>query len=225
MATCSFCSEINGHWMHSLFDEMLKIHGIDKQSFPTRFLYKDDDFIVLPMIGQMVEGYLLIIPVNHYMSYSHLELRLYDKLQRLKNVVSKILTLTYGVPMFFEHGPMAHSMRAGSCCDHAHIHAVPMNVDISDELAQSGFDVRTIQSLSDLKSQFEREQPYLYYENQEGRAIVMDAPSVPSQYIRRLIAEKLDWGDKWDWMLHFNIGYLRNTVENLKPHFDQIGEL
>jgi ATP adenylyltransferase len=225
MVVCSFCSEINGNVEHSLFDEVLKMHGIDKESFPTRFLFKDDDFIVLPMIGQMVEGYLLIIPVDHYMSYSHLQPRLYCKLQRLKSEVSKILELTYGAPIFFEHGPMSESTRAGSCCDHAHIHAVPMNVDVSDEFVKSGFDLQIIQSLSDLKSQYERKQPYLYYENQEGRAIVMDAPSVPSQFIRQLIAKKLNWGDKWNWMLHLNVEFLISTVHNLKPHFDQIGEL
>lgn len=225
MLNCTFCSELQGIERYDLFQNTLKEEGIDRAQFPSRIVYRDRDFTVLPMVGPMVEGYLLIIPTRHSMSFAHLDESLYPKLHRLKEIVSAVLTQKYQTPVFFEHGAMSATMRAGCCSDHAHIHAVPIAVDVKDDFHQMGFEPRELSSLSELKLQHNRQMSYLYYENQEGKAIVMDAPVAPSQFIRQRIAAKLDWGDRWDWRRYKNVEMMRATVETLRPVFDQLKEI
>jgi len=161
-----------------------------------RIIYESKNFIVFPSFGQIVEGYLLIVPKNHYISMGSVPVRLYPELKLVYEKVRKILSENYEIPIFFEHGPISKMKKGGCCIDHAHFHAVPVKLDILNEL-QNNFKCKKIKSFLDLKKQFLKGKPYLYYESNLKEKYLFEIPDIiPSQYIRRIIAKKINQLDK-----------------------------
>ncbi len=72
----------------------------------------------------------------------------------------------------------------------------PCDKDPVEELTRS-FPFEEVSNLPDLK-RIQPEQPYLYYEAVRGKRYVFYPPFIPSQYIRRLLAEALGI-QEWDW--------------------------
>ena len=184
-----------------------------------RILYESKNFVVFPALGQIVEGYLLIAPKKHYIAMGEIPSRLYSELSSVCEKVRKILSENYQKPLFFEHGPVSQTKRGGCCVDHAHFHAVPVNVDILDDLAKH-FEYKEIKSFNELKKQFKKGAPYFYYESSSEEKYLFKIPEVvPSQYIRRLVAYKIGKPGRWDWRIYRGMDKLLRTVEKLKDKF------
>ena len=167
----------------------------------TRILRETENFAVFPSIGQIVEGYLLIMPKDHYLSTAHLPDTWYNELEHLCEETRQVLSIAYCPPIFFEHGPMSLQQRGGCCVDHTHIHAVPVSLNLAPELRKH-LTERRITDLSELKDQLTREVAYLFFEDTKGARYVYDAPLVPSQYLRQLVASKIGSPEHWDWRIY-----------------------
>jgi len=183
-------------------------------------LYETDNLFVIPSIGQItIEGYLLICSKKHYIAIGEFPENFFPELQSLQKKVRKVLSENYDIPIFFEHGPISPSKRGGSSVEHAHLHAVPINIDILDDLSKV-FQPRSIDSFVSLKQQFQTGAPYLFYENPAGHKYVFSVPEViPSQYIRWTIAVKIGATDRWDWKQWPGIEEFNKTLEKLKNKF------
>ncbi len=206
MESCEFCNEFTRGY--------LDIGGIKN-----RILYETDNFMVFPALGQIVEGYLLIVPKEHYLNMGSLPIEMYSELESIKEKVQNILQEVYEMPVIFEHGPVSSTRRGGCCIDHAHFHVVPVNVDIIQELSRS-FSYRTITSLIELKQQFESGTPYFFVEDQQKNKYVFDIiRRVPSQYIRKIIASKIGKLEIYDWGAYFGIEEMKRTIKKLKRLF------
>ena len=168
------------------------------ERYKYRIIFETKNFFITPSIGGFVEGYLLICSKRHYIGMSSLEPSLFEELSWVKNKVNALLSKHYSVPLFFEHGPIKD--KRGICCiNHAHLHAVPIEEDILGEITKN-FKGRKINNLIELKKQQEKNIPYFYYENQKGEKFVFELEhSVPSQYMRQLIAVKIGKQELWDW--------------------------
>jgi diadenosine tetraphosphate (Ap4A) HIT family hydrolase len=187
---CEFCDEFAGRSANSFAAH----YGHEVGS---RTILEQDDFRVLPSLGQIVPGYLLILPNHHYRAFADMSLEELRAAEALKTYLSGQLRSTYGDYLFFEHG--ARMPDSGGCgISHAHLHAVPFpgEKDPVQELTQA-FAFEEVSSLLDLK-RVQSEQSYLYYEAVRGHRYVLYPPFVPSQYIRRLLAEALG-SEAWDW--------------------------
>lgn len=207
---CSFCSEFNGQVENNL---LLRFVGPEVKS---RIVKQTPIFVVLPTIGHLVEGYLLVLPRMHYTSFGHLPPCLVEEFQKLKQEVRSVLFSECHVPpIVFEHGPVSETRRGGSSVDHAHMHFVPAPVDLLPTI-RSNFGGRPIDSLVELRGPISRGVPYLYYEDASGQGYVFDAPHVPSQYLRRLVAEQLNTPDKWNWLTFPEVDVLKTTIARFK---------
>jgi hypothetical protein len=91
---------------------------------------------------------------------------------------------------------------------------VPANIDLLDEL-QAAFRGYSIDNMLALQQQVKRGVPYLFYENRNGQMYVFDAPSVPSQYLRRLVVTKLELEERWDWGLWWGVPEMISTLHKL----------
>mgnify|MGYP001582521784 CR=1 FL=1 len=203
---CEFCDEFrSGHF---------GLYGIEK-----RILFQDDNFVVFPGLGQLVEGYCLIAPREHYLSMGALPETLHASLEVVLLKVSVALATHYTAPLVFEHGSASCTHRGASCIDHAHFHCMPVQVDIIADL-EARFPCRLIHSLSDLKDQYTAGKPYFFVQDQKGVRYIFEVPNtVPSQYIRRLIAEKLGKPDKWDWGVFHGSEGMQRSITKLKNLF------
>jgi len=167
-----------------------------KKEETDRILYESKNFIVFPSLGQIVEGYLLIVPKKHYISMGDVPAKLYPELKLVYNKVREVLLKNYENPIFFEHGPISQTKRGGCCIDHAHFHAVPIKVDLLIELSNN-FKCKKIKSFLDIKKQFLTKTSYFYYESNLKEKYLFEIPDItPSQYIRQLIAHKIHQDEK-----------------------------
>src|SRR5262245_54753171 len=100
---------------------------------PSRLIFETANFSVISGLGQLVEGYTLIVTKRHFLSMAHLPLYLYEELNYVYNLVKRAIEEKYVPPIVFEHGPMKQQIRGidfsgggGSCLEHAHLHFMPI---------------------------------------------------------------------------------------------------
>src|SRR5262249_44778349 len=114
---CDFCDELSDGWDNAF----TRIYARNPRS---RVLFRSEHFSVVPSLGQIVEGYLLILPIRHYTALADMPSQLTTELLALCNQVRRGLAKAYGPCLFFEHGVRA--LGTGGCgIEHAHLHAVP----------------------------------------------------------------------------------------------------
>lgn len=184
-----------------------------------RILFESKNFIVFPTIGQIVEGYLLIAPKKHFISMGGIPASFYRELESVQLKVRKTLSENYSAPLFFEHGPASETKKAGCCIEHAHFHAVPVQLDILADLSKN-LKFKKIVSFEALKKQFKKARPYFFLETNNCQRYLFDIPEiVPSQYIRRIIAAKTGKPELWNWKVSPELETLDKTKNKLKGKF------
>ena len=199
---CSFCMKFGSNasgQLHHIFDKII---------------CENENFVVVPARGSLVEGYLLIITRTHFRSMAHLSNALLLELEQLILKVTEIVTKHFGSPVIFEHGLVCEDVGVGSCIDHAHLHLVPVVGDILSQL-KLVYKLRSIKTLREIAAQVRANESYLYFETQKRDRFVITRSTIPSQYMRRLIATEIGLPDQWDWAV-FDFEYnARATLEKL----------
>lgn len=190
--SCPLCAEINGIPKYDQYKP------IAPPELPNRILYSSKKFIVIPALGPLNEGHLLILTRDHFLNFSQIPSESFAEFSLLISFFKKILTETYGKTIIFEHGPISEDRKAGCCITHAHIHLLPLENDIEPQLS-SDFEKIEAQGIGEITTQ-ESVTPYIYYENQNGESFVYEVnDELPSQYIRQIIAQSLGNPDIWNW--------------------------
>jgi diadenosine tetraphosphate (Ap4A) HIT family hydrolase len=181
-----------------------------------RVLYETSHFIVFPTLGPLADGHLLISPKEHYISVGEVPSQLYPELEEITAEVLLKLSDTYGCSILFEHGPASPAKKAGSCIDHAHLHAIPLANDILEDIARE-YPYSPAKSFHDLKARFEAGIPYLFYQNRTEERFVFDIPDkIPCQYLRRIVAARIPgMEDLWDWELYPDFDKVMATLKKL----------
>jgi len=207
---CDFCNEFAGETRNAF----AKRYG---KSLPDRALMGTDRFRVVPSLGQIVEGHLLIAPVSHYRALADMSREDVNTLSDLCQMVRSTLQLVYGQCIFFEHG--VRSALAGGCgIDHAHMHAVPVRAQGVLNVLTREYGGRPIYSLEEIKQELRPEQSYLYFEDYSAKRYVFPVDSLPSQYLRRLVAQSIGKSD-WDWRACGHEPDLISAIQRLSPLF------
>src|SRR5208283_4752487 len=187
---CEFCDEFAGGSANSF-----AVHYADEVA--GRTILERDGFRVLPSLGQLVPGYLLLVPNQHYRAFADMPLEELTAAEVLKTTLTERMRSLYGSVLVFEHG--VRTADSGGCgISHAHLHLVPFpgEEDLSDKLTRS-FPFEKVVDFLDL-TLIRPGESYLYYESVRADRYVFYPPFIPSQYIRRLIAEALGI-ESWDW--------------------------
>jgi hypothetical protein len=129
-----------------------------------------------------------------------------------------ILKDHYQTPILFEHGLASGNQRAGACVDHAHMHLVAVNVDITSLVVQT-FPCKELAHWTELRAW--QGKPYLLVQNTDERPMVADVPNnLPSQFLRREIAAALKVPDRWDWGAYLGLNEIYSTVDKIKRSFE-----
>lgn len=187
---CEFCDEFSGGLRNSFAS---LYHG----EIADRVVFETPHLRVVPTLGQIVPGYLLLIPTGHYRTLADLPVALLGDLDELRALVQRKLHCVYGDYLFFEHG--ARRDGAGGCgIYHAHLHAVPFPAvnDPVDQLKKI-FPYHEVSALVELQ-QLEEDASYLYYGDIAGGQYIFRTQHLPSQYMRRLLAQAIGCAN-WDW--------------------------
>lgn len=188
---CDLCNELNGKDC-----SFTKIYQNEMRS---RVIFQTTNFAVIPTIGQIVEGHTLILPFKHYTSIGGLPAVRILELETLIEMVKDAIASSYGVqPLFFEHGTVGNGKESGGCgIYHMHLHAVPIPSAVNFQ-ALISFPIKKIDSFFKLQEIISKGSSYLLYVDQASNKFVIENEHLPSQYMRKKLAEAIGSED-WDW--------------------------
>jgi len=189
---CEFCDEFAGGVNNGFY---ARYQGCPK----TRFVLSTKSFHIFPSIGQLVDGYLLAAPKEHYSTFDRMPGALWAEYQTLYGQVRHTLSNIYGTCITYEHGTRGPS--AGGCgIYHAHMHFVPFPWPIDDLLGdlKKRFPWKTLPNLVDLRTRGDKVSSYLFCEAPDSMRYLFDVSELPSQFMRRLLSKSLRRGN-WDW--------------------------
>jgi diadenosine tetraphosphate (Ap4A) HIT family hydrolase len=208
---CDFCNELAGTPANAFH----AIYGADLES---RILFQSGTFAVIPSLGQIVEGYLLVLPRRHSKALGDLPAKDLNELEMITQRVGDILTREYGPIVLFEHGTRSEGV--GGCgIYHAHLHATPLGT-IPDPVSmlKERFPYAEMTSLREIRKRTADLSCYLFYQDSEARKYLFNTGPLPSQYVRKLLADAI--GEQaWNWRDVGREERLFATIQRLSHYF------
>lgn len=177
------------------------LHGSSKEPWDRPILVTDD-FVVLPSLGALAPGWLLIVPRTHSLRMADLPSDAERRLRKLRTEVRGLLQAEYSLPVIeFEHGPAMPGLSIGCTVDHAHLHAVTFSGDILANALRVNRTIRWTRVPSLSSHVVNPAQSYLYVADSDGRHFMTFSTDLPSQLLRRAVALTSDTQDRWNWRL------------------------
>lgn len=170
--------------------------------FYNKILFQTKNFFVVPSLGSLIPGWLLIVPKKYYLNFSLIPK---EELSDLNLLIEKIKNDSkefFGERfVLFEHGPQGERSKVGCGVDYAHLHFVPTSINLMEGLKILDFnfkweEVNSLQELSFLKN---TQLEYLFLEDQDHKSFISFNRSIPSQLFRKVIANYLGIPEKYDW--------------------------
>jgi diadenosine tetraphosphate (Ap4A) HIT family hydrolase len=184
----------------------LRSHREGKSKPHDTILYTSPRFVVLPALGPIVPGHVVVVSRNHTPSLlsSGSEMRReYDALlSRLR--VSRPF-LRSGL-LEAEHGSTA-SERAGACITHTHVNLIP-NLGHLDGMFDGEFPLEAV--ANQVASLQFAESPYLLLRGGDDYKVYL-ARNIASQLIRRRLCTLLG-RDDWDWAVFPSDDVISETI-------------
>jgi diadenosine tetraphosphate (Ap4A) HIT family hydrolase len=153
-------------------------------------------------IAPLTPGHLILHSAEHHACAGELPAHHLAELIEIKQALAQMLRDTYGAVTFYEHGRAGHCLTDGPehrLCHHFHLHAVPVEVDISGPLAQR-FDRIDATGVDQLPELYEQYGDYLYVESGDGKGsyFVVDRP-IERHLLRTMISEAIGEPQRADW--------------------------
>jgi len=164
-------------------------------------LFQSKNFVVVPSLGALVEGWFLLLPKDHYLCMGALPQSLLDEMMQLRQTVLSFAEGTYGDICAFEHGPHQENRSIGCGVDHAHLHLVPCSFDLLAAV-QPFLPTDTIwkpATSADCAVAFSEYQDYLYLEQPIGCGSIARHDEFSGQLFRRAIATRLGVSTDYNW--------------------------
>lgn len=165
--------------------------------------------------GALLEGWSLAIPKRHALATADLEEGEWNNfIEFTKQLVARVQR-QYGVmPVVFEHGPSGEGRLAGCGVDHAHVHVVPIDMDLRPAVAALGGPPLSGWTTMSGQPQRDGQKDYLWLIDATG-SWVWHSTAIGSQIVRRAIANQL--GDEtWDWKQDLREGTVRASAARLR---------
>lgn len=163
-------------------------------------LFVSDLFVMMPTLGCLVPGWLLVVPRRPMANLTKLNTCERKCLQELIIALRHRLNYVGKEVFYFEHGSVPGS--PASCgVDQAHLHIVPLSFDLIEAAIRRRDVDWKVTSYGPCSLAFQQSE-YLFVSDSHGRSIVGTTKSSSSQWFRRLIAAETNQRDLWDYRVH-----------------------
>lgn len=199
----------------------------DRNSFVERLIFENDYLYIIASVGQIEDGYTLIIPKTHKICLGDLSdeemIAVSNWLRRLLDAMKEEYMYEYVVlgrrPVFFEHGDVGQTIK------HAHLHVVPTHVDVLSYVAKSLGEGKETASLNDLRKVRESHRYYIFCTDRLGKMFVFpvsDPEKIPRQYLRLVLAKLVGRPERANWKtmdMGIDFTLWSSTRDRLRPYF------
>ena len=182
-------------------------------------LVSGTNFIAVPTLGALIEGWVLIVPRQHCLCVGALCPELLEELRDFRSHVQAMMEIEYGPVIAFEHGPARSGHPAGCGVDHAHLHLLPWRDSWKMTVATHApvaVNWRRAHGLEHLSSIHRAGVDYLYFEESDGEAWAATSDEIPSQFFRKVVAAATDQHGSYDWKTFSGEENVRATVRTLR---------
>lgn len=205
MTGCRLCSEFRGS------------STLARQEWNTP-LFESPNFVALPSLGALVEGWLLLIPKQHFIAMGALPESLRSEMTAMKHLLCSALQDCYGTGCAFEHGPGASLRDVGCGVDHAHLHLVPAAFDLYSEVTNfvPADTSWRCGGLDGCRDAYQKGEDYLYLEQPLGSGRIATRDRLGSQVFRRAIATRIGLPDQFNWREHAQLPNVTATAQRIR---------
>ncbi len=181
-------------------------------------LFESPNFVVLPSLGALVEGWLLLVPKKHFICMGALPDSVASEMQEMKHFICSVLQQYYGQVCTFEHGPSRANLSVGCGVDHAHLHIVPVAFDLASAvtsfLPEDAFWSEA--GLEECRDAFGRCEDYLYLEQPIGAGRIAAHQGFGSQLFRRAIATRIGALNQFNWREYPQLPNVAATIDKVR---------
>jgi ATP adenylyltransferase len=198
-------------------------HNFFESKYYNKPIIESENFLVIPSLGSLIEGWLLIVPKKYHLNISQLSLADMVELEMVIAELGRRFLSMVSKDQFviFEHGPTLENSVAGCGVDYAHLHWVPTNFDLLNGVKaflNLDYTWELIHGLNDINNFNIDDEDYLYLRNQKGEHYLTCQKHIPSQTFRKVIAHYLNIPDSYDWKLNQQAQNIRSVYAKLKLH-------
>jgi diadenosine tetraphosphate (Ap4A) HIT family hydrolase len=203
MNSCRLCSDLLLHGPVKAWNEPL---------------FESPNFVVLPSLGALVEGWLLLVPKKHFICMGALPDSIAAEMQEMKHILCSDLQQYYGQVCAFEHGPSRPNLSLGCGVDHAHLHVVPVKFDLASAVIPFlPKDVLWSKAgLKECRVAFARGEDYLYLEQPIGAGRIAIHKGFESQLFRRAIATRIGTPNQFNWREYPQFPNVAATIHKVR---------
>lgn len=185
-----------------------------------RIILKTHNFYVMLSLGQIVEGYMLIVSNEHIACCADISADYLSEFEDILGITQQAQREVYGASCFYEHG------RSGSClpdargephCHHAHLHVVPTNVNVASAVAAS-YPGQLLSSWSSLHDLYKIDgAPYVLAQSHDAILHASVPDKIPRQFLRTIVAKGEGEPFLADWVAFPQYQVISRAVEQLRP--------
>lgn len=174
--------------------------GLDSRSW---VVYEDENVFITSDVSPIIKGHYLIVSKKHINSFGNGSEEVFLSLQKAKQMLKKYVYDKKRV-LFFEHGAVVSHM-AGSCIDHAHLHAIPLEKDIDVDAYIAKYRLlntpKIKMSYENIHKFAEENKPYIAYEYSEENSWIRIANWLPTQFFRVLVSSY--YAGEYNWKITY----------------------
>lgn len=206
---CAICTELNS------------VDVVDPMIGFNRIVWEDDDFVVVPTVGCFAEGYVMLMPKDHTFSMAQLEPAQLLRADEVTKKLHAFLAEEYGLPVTIaEHGAVDCQVKGAQCCDHAHLHFIPVPCTPMSEYLKIRLPDHRTPSLSSLRSIGAEGVAYILASGDtDGYSIWMESTGFKSQFCRMVGARAYGIEEKYNWKTHPFFDKMALTVARMRGKF------
>jgi ATP adenylyltransferase len=192
----------------------------ETQGYRDYTLAESASFVALPTIGAIVPGWILIAPKTHCLALAALDDETLRELWHFESEVRSLVEYEFGEVAIFEHGPSKPSSLVGCGVDHAHLHIVPIQLDLLAEASRLYPHIKweAIDDLSAASEHHKAGRSYLYFRQPNVRNehfLATSSDGFSSQLFRRVIANGAGLHDQWDWKAFPQVNNMEATCKRM----------
>lgn len=154
-------------------------------------LYADNDFVVVPSLGAVGVGHVLVVSREHVLCVGAADDVLRARLETLLDSLGRAMESRFGAVATFEHGPSSAGSAAGCGIDHLHVHLAPVDaqLDLAGAVAtlEPGLDWTAVSHLDALRDVHDERMDYVMLRQSARGTLLASGQTIQSQLVRRAL--------------------------------------
>jgi ATP adenylyltransferase len=187
-------------------------------------LIASEHFMVIPSLGALVEGWVLVVPKEHYISMGALPTELQKEMDEVEFQARHVLRVSYRKPIVgFEHGPSDVKHGTGCGVDHAHLHLVPIDCDLLSHVrpfVSPSLEWKNC-TRECLRNAYSAGMDYLFLQHEGQAPLIAISRDFGSQVFRKALSLFLGMENQFSWREHPRLETVKQTILTLTNTRDE----